>query len=244
MQIRKRKIIQLALLVLLMLVLCSVTYFFLPLHESSKRIIIAYLVSINTVAFLMYGYDKYNAVHKPDRRVPEIVLHILEGLGGTPAAVVSQIFLNHKRNKPSFFSVTWMIITVQAAIYFLPAVLEMSGGLQVVMVLGLFLVLMALRYSDEVISFAGVLNVLTGVLLSIMTVGYMLSALWTYLSGEQNCHYFLVTADMLNVRSEPDRKSRIVGKIKRDTKICVTKSRSRWVYVKDKGWVSKEYLRD
>jgi len=243
MQIQQRKIIPLVLLVLAVFVVCSITYFLLPVEESRKRIIVAYLISINIVTFMMYGYDKYNAIRESDRRVPEIVLHVLEGLGGTPAAVAAQIFLNHKRNKASFFSVTWMIITVQAAIYFLPVILEMSGGLQIVTVLGLFLLLMALRYSDEVISFAGVLNVLTGVLLGVMAAGYMVSVLWTYLSSEQNCHYFLVTADTLNVRSEPDTRSRIIGKIKRDTKVCVTKSRSKWGYVKDKGWVSKAYLR-
>ena len=72
----------------------------------------AYLLSINSATFLLYGYDKF--ISKGDRlRVPELNLHALELLGGTPMALVAQRFFRHKTIKSSFQLFYWIIIVVQ-----------------------------------------------------------------------------------------------------------------------------------
>ena len=75
----------------------------------------AYLVSISVVTFLLYGYDKYQAVNG-NWRVPEMVLHAVTLVGGTPGAFAGQIVFRHKTRKGSFRSVFFMIVLLQAAV--------------------------------------------------------------------------------------------------------------------------------
>jgi len=244
MQIYQIKRIQFVFFILFLFALYFISAIFLSVQENTEYIVTAYLAVINMITFLVYAYDKFQAVYNRGMRVPEIFLHILEGLGGTPAAVFAQTFLNHKRNKSSFFSVTWMIIMMQTGLYFLSDIVKMSLGFQVLITLGILLVLIALKYSNEVISFAGILNIVTGVVLSALAAGYIFFGSWLTVSDTYDCYYKKVTADILNIRSEPNRKSKIVGKIKRNTKVCVTKTHFQWAYLKDKGWVAKKYLEE
>jgi uncharacterized membrane protein YsdA (DUF1294 family) len=66
---------------------------------------------------LLYGYDK--AAAGRGRRVPELVLHGAELLGGTPAAFVAQQLFRHKTQKTSFQVRFWIIVAVQAVVVFL-----------------------------------------------------------------------------------------------------------------------------
>jgi uncharacterized membrane protein YsdA (DUF1294 family) len=77
----------------------------------------SYLVAINVATFVLYGYDK--AAAGGGRRVPEIVLHGAELLGGTPAAFVAQRLFHHKTQKTSFQVRFWIIVAVQAAVVLL-----------------------------------------------------------------------------------------------------------------------------
>ena len=60
-----------------------------------------YLIGVNTVVFLFYGFDKQQAVAQR-RRIPELVLQSLALVGGTPAAFLGQILFHHKTKKLKF----------------------------------------------------------------------------------------------------------------------------------------------
>jgi uncharacterized membrane protein YsdA (DUF1294 family)/cold shock CspA family protein len=77
--------------------------------------VLAYLLGINVVTVLMYGYDK--AIASSNRvRVPEKVLHGLAMLGGSPAALFAQLFFRHKTVKASFQLSYWAIVLVQVVL--------------------------------------------------------------------------------------------------------------------------------
>ncbi len=74
---------------------------------------VAYFVSINLLTLGFYGVDK--AMAKGEQtRVPELVLHGLALLGGSPAAWISQRLLRHKTGKRAFRRVFIGIVTAQA----------------------------------------------------------------------------------------------------------------------------------
>ena len=72
----------------------------------------AYLVAINAVTLIGYGYDKLIAgTGMP--RVPESLLHTLALLGGSPAALLAQRWFRHKTLKSSFRATFWLIVVLQ-----------------------------------------------------------------------------------------------------------------------------------
>ena len=79
--------------------------------------IYAYLVSINVVTFLLYGHDKRQSLNNK-ARVPELTLHILALLGGTPGAFLGQFFFRHKTKKLRFRIVFLTIVLIQAGLGF------------------------------------------------------------------------------------------------------------------------------
>lgn len=77
--------------------------------------IIAYLLAINIMTFLLYGYDKY--ISSGERlRVPELNLQTLALLGGSPAALFAQKFFRHKTLKGSFQIIYWLIVVGQVGL--------------------------------------------------------------------------------------------------------------------------------
>ncbi len=74
----------------------------------------AYLVSINALALLLYGYDKRQAV-VGRTRIPELVLHAAALCGGSPGALLGQGLFRHKTRKFSFQAVFLLIILLQIA---------------------------------------------------------------------------------------------------------------------------------
>ena len=77
--------------------------------------LISYLFAINISTFLLYGYDKFIS-SKEGLRVPELTLHILAILGGSPAGLLAQKFFRHKTIKGSFQVVYWSVVVVQIAL--------------------------------------------------------------------------------------------------------------------------------
>jgi uncharacterized membrane protein YsdA (DUF1294 family) len=79
----------------------------------------AYLVAINVITFLLYGWDKLIA-GRGWVRVPELVFHGLHLFGGTPCGWVAQKTFRHKTVKRRFRVFFWTIFTVQLAalVYF------------------------------------------------------------------------------------------------------------------------------
>jgi uncharacterized membrane protein YsdA (DUF1294 family) len=66
--------------------------------------LLIWLVAVNTVTFILYGVDKYLAIH--DRlRIPEIVLHLLSLGGGFIGGWTGRLAFHHKTRKPVFTAV-------------------------------------------------------------------------------------------------------------------------------------------
>lgn len=72
----------------------------------------AYLIGINVVTVLLYGYDKRQAI-VGGGRVPEVVLHLAALVGGTGGALLAQGLFRHKTRKFSFRAVFAGIIVLQ-----------------------------------------------------------------------------------------------------------------------------------
>lgn len=76
--------------------------------------VVAYLVSINTMALALYGYDKRQAI-VGGTRIPELVLHLGALLGGSPGALLGQGLFRHKTRKFRFQVVFVAIVLLQIA---------------------------------------------------------------------------------------------------------------------------------
>ena len=72
----------------------------------------SYFVGMSLITFMFYGYDKRQS--KSNRsRIPEIVLHMLALLGGTPGAFLGQLFFRHKTKKLRFKIIFFAIVLLQ-----------------------------------------------------------------------------------------------------------------------------------
>ena len=60
------------------------------------NILYACLIGMSVITFVFYGYDKRQAI-KNRSRVPEVILHILALLGGTPGAFLGSLSLGTKQ---------------------------------------------------------------------------------------------------------------------------------------------------
>lgn len=65
------------------------------------RIIWIYSCVINLITFLMYGADKWKAVHKR-WRIPEAVLIVTACAGGSVGGLLGMYAFHHKTRKPAF----------------------------------------------------------------------------------------------------------------------------------------------
>lgn len=76
----------------------------------------AALAGVNAATFVLYAYDKLAAGRGGRARVPERVLHLFELLGGTPAALICQLWLRHKCTKTSYQTVFYGIVILQVLV--------------------------------------------------------------------------------------------------------------------------------
>ena len=72
----------------------------------------AWLLSVNVVAFVYYGYDK-SCARSASRRVPEAVLHGLSMAGGSLGAYAGMRLFRHKTIKGSFRIFFWFVVAMQ-----------------------------------------------------------------------------------------------------------------------------------
>ena len=92
--------------------------------QTSLDLILAWLISINGVAFLIYGYDKSISGSETDEmRVPEKVLLLLEFIGGTPGAWIGMQVFRHKTSKHSFQQQFWLVVLLQIVLIVIVLVL-------------------------------------------------------------------------------------------------------------------------
>ncbi|MFH5803575.1 DUF1294 domain-containing protein [Alienimonas sp. DA493] len=71
------------------------------------------LLGLCVVAFVLHGGDKWRAT-RGGRRVPELVLHLFELLGGWPGALLSRHLFRHKTAKVSYRLVFWLCAAANA----------------------------------------------------------------------------------------------------------------------------------
>ena len=100
---------------LILAVILIVTLFFLFSYLIKINYLYAYFISINLITLLFYGFDKYQA-RSNGFRVPEIVLHLLALIGGSPGALLGQILFRHKTRKVKFSFVFIMIVIIQVVV--------------------------------------------------------------------------------------------------------------------------------
>jgi uncharacterized membrane protein YsdA (DUF1294 family) len=80
---------------------------------------IEYLIIINVITFIFYGWDKL-AAYNDWWRVMELTLHLLSLMGGWPLAFIAQQLFRHKIRKPDFQFFYWFIVIIHMIfIYFL-----------------------------------------------------------------------------------------------------------------------------
>jgi uncharacterized membrane protein YsdA (DUF1294 family) len=70
------------------------------------------LIGLNLATLMGYGFDKHEA--RAGRwRLPEMSLHVLAALGGTPGALLAQRLFHHKTRDRKFQIIFWSIAAVQ-----------------------------------------------------------------------------------------------------------------------------------
>lgn len=83
------------------------------------KLFLLYLLSINAVSFILFGYDKFLAI-KNKRRIPEKELFTVSTIGGAFGGLFAILVFNHKISK-AFFMWRFMFIFIVnvVGVYFL-----------------------------------------------------------------------------------------------------------------------------
>lgn len=69
-------------------------------------------LTANSASFLLFGFDKLQAITKRER-IPEIILYASAFLGGPIGAILAMHVFRHKTRKPSFQLVLAFLILIQ-----------------------------------------------------------------------------------------------------------------------------------
>jgi uncharacterized membrane protein YsdA (DUF1294 family) len=80
--------------------------------ELSFNLILSWLISVNIVTFIIYGYDKVRA-RTGGLRVPENILHGLVLLGGFAGGLGGMFVFHHKASNKKFKRIFWAIILLE-----------------------------------------------------------------------------------------------------------------------------------
>lgn len=102
------------------LVVAVIFAFTLAYLFESSNFLWPWLLSINIVTFLVYGYDKMIAGSDRRTRIPESILLLLALIGGTVGAVLSMVMFHHKTAKRSFqikFAIALMAQVIAIIVY-------------------------------------------------------------------------------------------------------------------------------
>ena len=82
-----------------------------------KIFLLIYTV-MSVITFIAYGLDKRAAI-RGRWRTPEATLHLLGLLGGFFGALIGQQVFRHKRRKLWFVFITWLIVLLHTAAWYL-----------------------------------------------------------------------------------------------------------------------------
>lgn len=97
---------------MILAVVCIAGLAFAAVWMWELSVLWAILIGLNMITFLFYGFDKSGAV-RGGLRIPEVVLHLLALLGGSPAALLGQMIFRHKTRKLTFRIIFVLIVLVQ-----------------------------------------------------------------------------------------------------------------------------------
>jgi uncharacterized membrane protein YsdA (DUF1294 family) len=75
------------------------------------RLLVAAPLAVSVFTFFMYRSDKQSAVDG-EWRIPEVMLHFVELIGGWPGAFLAQRIVRHKISKFSYQVVFWAIVLI------------------------------------------------------------------------------------------------------------------------------------
>ncbi|WP_291107969.1 DUF1294 domain-containing protein [Flavobacterium sp. UBA6195] len=81
------------------------------------EVLFIYLIVINSLCFLTFGFDKWQA-KKNKRRISEFKLLFLTSVGGTIGGIVSMYLFKHKTNKFSFILSFYAIAILQVVLLY------------------------------------------------------------------------------------------------------------------------------
>jgi len=81
------------------------------------EVLFIYLIVINSLCFLTFGYDKWRAKNNK-RRISEFSLLLLAGIGGTIGGFLGMQLFRHKTNKTSFMMAFYTIATIQVVLVY------------------------------------------------------------------------------------------------------------------------------
>jgi uncharacterized membrane protein YsdA (DUF1294 family) len=83
------------------------------------KLFLLYLLSINSISFILFGFDKFLAI-KNKRRIPEKELFTVSTIGGAFGGLFAILVFNHKISK-AFFMWRFMFIFIVnvVGVYFL-----------------------------------------------------------------------------------------------------------------------------
>ncbi|MEM7335791.1 MAG: DUF1294 domain-containing protein [Chloroflexota bacterium] len=76
------------------------------------NLLFGYLITVNLIAFLTFGIDKWLA-SSGRRRISENTLFLLSFFGGSPGALIAQQMFRHKTAKRPFQIRFWAIVILQ-----------------------------------------------------------------------------------------------------------------------------------
>ena len=79
------------------------------------KVLFAYFLIVNSLTFVIAGYDKYLAV-KHKHRIPENTLFLLAAVGGSLGLLLAMFLFKHKTSKTSFILKFSGIFLVQVVI--------------------------------------------------------------------------------------------------------------------------------
>jgi len=81
-------------------------------YSTRWNFLLVYFLTINIVTFLLYFWDKIISATKIVR-VPEVILHTMALVGGSPASLLAQNIFHHKTRKTTFLVWYWLIVLMQ-----------------------------------------------------------------------------------------------------------------------------------
>jgi len=87
-------------------------------HLPWKPLLFSWLIAVNLTTFFFYAFDK-SRVNAVGGRVPELVLHGLAVVGGSPGAFAGMEIFRHKTAKKPFRIAFWSIVAIQI-VFMLP----------------------------------------------------------------------------------------------------------------------------